>query len=77
MRYHLLVLLILLVFSSHAQSSKSQIDSWNASFYETYDQDLDKAFLLAKRALKESKKSIISLAKVVHCIEWGSITILK
>jgi two-component sensor histidine kinase len=56
MRYHLLVLLILLVFSSHAQSSKSQIDTWNASFYETYDQDLDKAFLLAKRALKESKK---------------------
>ena len=44
------------IFGVNCQINKSQIDNWNATFYETYDQDLDKAFLLAKRALKESKK---------------------
>ncbi len=40
----------------NGQISQQQINKWNADFYNTYDQDLEKAFLLAKKALKESKK---------------------
>lgn len=56
MKNFFLGLFVSCIFGVNCQINKSQIDNWNATFYETYDQDLDKAFLLAKRALKESKK---------------------
>jgi two-component sensor histidine kinase len=46
----------LLACMVNGQISQQQINKWNADFYNTYDQDLEKAFLLAKKALKESKK---------------------
>ena len=56
MKKFFLVLFVSFIFAVNCQINKSQIDAWNATFYKTYDQDLDKAFLIAKRALKESRK---------------------
>lgn len=56
MKKFFLVLFVSFIFAVNCQINESQIDAWNATFYKTYDQDLDKAFIIAKRALKESKK---------------------
>ena len=51
MKKFFLGLFVSFMFAVNCLINKSQIDSWNATCYETYDQDLDKAFLLAIRDL--------------------------
>lgn len=56
MRLNFVLFCFLLGLNGLGQSNKAKIDKLNAVFFETYDQDLEKAFQIAKKALKESQK---------------------
>jgi two-component sensor histidine kinase len=56
MKLIFILISFLFCLNGFGQSNKAKIDKWNAVFFETYDQDLEKAFQKAKMALKESQK---------------------
>jgi tetratricopeptide (TPR) repeat protein len=56
MKLFFVLFCFLFCLNGFGQSNKAKIDKWNAVFFETYDQDLEKAFQIAKKALKESQK---------------------
>jgi two-component sensor histidine kinase len=56
MKLIFILICFLFCLNCFGQSNKAKIDKWNAVFFETYDQDLEKAFQIAKMALKESQK---------------------